>query len=82
MKLSEFILLNVEEKKSTVLHQGILIAKRSQVDYLVFLFQLDNYYVEAFCHEGNKAIDEFRVSDNTEFLSPYLDSIRIDDLLN
>src|SRR5688500_13030196 len=53
MKLSEFILLNEAQKKKTVLHQGVLVAKRSRGECLVFLFQLDNYYVEAYCNRGN-----------------------------
>ena len=38
MRLSEFILLGEEEKKGTVLHEGILLAKRETEDYKVFLF--------------------------------------------
>jgi hypothetical protein len=50
MRLSEFILLNEDEKKSTVLHQGVFLAKRSSFDSMVFLFQLGSYYVEAYCN--------------------------------
>lgn len=82
MKLSDFILLNVEEKKLIVLHQGILVAKRNNDDCIVFLFQLGNYYVETFCNRENRAIEEFRVFDNTRPLNPYLDAISINDLLN
>ncbi len=82
MKLSDFILLNEDEKKLTVLHQGVLIAKRTHFDDLVFLFHLGNYYVEAYCNSESKAIEEYRVFDNLKFLNPYLETIRIDDLLN
>ncbi len=82
MRLSEFILLNEEEKKLTVLHQGVLLAKRSSFDSMVFLFQLGSYYVEAYCNPENKAIEEYRMFDNINVLSPYLEAIRIDNLLN
>jgi len=82
MKLSDFILLNEEEKKFTVLHQGVLIAKRNHFDDMVFLFHLGNYYVEAYCNRENKAIEEYRVFDNLALLNPYLEAIRIDELLN
>ncbi|MDF2191242.1 hypothetical protein [Paraflavitalea sp. CAU 1676] len=82
MKLSDFILLNEEEKKMTVLHQGVLVAKRSNFDFMVFLFQMENYYVEAYCNPQNKAIEEYRVFDNITLLNPYLDTIPIDNLLN
>jgi hypothetical protein len=82
MKLSDFILLNGEEKKLTVLHQGVLIAKRNNSDCMVFLFQIGNYYVETYCNLENRAIEEFRAFDHVNPLNPYLDAIRIDDLLN
>jgi hypothetical protein len=82
MRLSDFILLNENEKKITVLHQGVLVAKRSDSDSMVFLFQLENYYVEAFCNRENKAIEEYRVFESLILLSPYLETIAIDSLLN
>ena len=82
MRLSEFILLNENEKKSTVLHQGVCLAKRTGIDSIVFLFQLGNYYVEAYCNPGDKAINEYRMFDNTDVLQPYLEGIPIDNLLN
>lgn len=82
MKLSDFILLSEEQKKIAVLHAGVLIGKRKDVDTVAFLFQVDNYYVETFFNCGNKTVREFRVFDQTTLLQPYLDSIRIDDLFN
>ncbi len=81
MRLSEFILLNESEKKSTVLHQGVALAKRSSFDSLVFLFQLGNYYVEAYCNPETKAILEYRMFDNIDALEPYLEGIPLDQLL-
>lgn len=82
MKLSEFILLNENEKKLTVLHQGVLIAKRNSYHHMVFLFQLDGYYVETFCNAQNKAIEEYRIFGNTRSLHPYLDAIPLEGLGN
>ncbi len=82
MRLSEFILLNEQEKKSTVLQRGVLLAKRSDLESMVFLFQLGGYYVEAYCNPENKAIEEYRMFDNIDFLSPYLEGIPLDNLLN
>ena len=81
MKLSEFILLDEEQKKSAVVHEGVLIAKRRYPDTMVFLFQLGSYYVETWFNAVSKKILEFRVSEETDILSPYLDEIAIDDLL-
>ena len=82
MRLSDFILLDEDEKKKTVLHKGVLIAKRDSFDSMVFLFQMGSYYVEAFCNPENKAIEEYRVFDNISLLNPYLETIPIDGLLN
>ena len=81
MKLSDFILLDIDEKKNTVLHEGVLIAKRSSSGKFVFLFQLDHFYVEAFCNINDKAVEEFRVSRDTVMLTPYLESIEIGGLV-
>ena len=82
MKLSDFILLNEADKTSTVLHQGILIAKRNEINLLVFLFQLEHFYVETHCHLESKLIQEFVAFKGTRHLAPYLDAIKIDDLLS
>jgi len=82
MRLSDFILMNEDEKKFTVLHRGVLIAKKSYVGGKIFLFQLENYYVEALCNEDSKEIEEYRMFENTDLLQPYLEAIPIDHLLN
>ncbi|HEY0039624.1 MAG TPA: hypothetical protein VGB71_03125 [Flavisolibacter sp.] len=82
MRLSDFILLSEEEKKWTVYHQGVPLAKREQADYRIFLFQLQDYYVETFCNKENKSIEEYRVFNDTECLGTYLSAIPLDDLLN
>ena len=81
MRLSDFIMLDEADKKSIVLQAGVLIGKRKGTDYMVFLFQLGSYYVEAYCNQGNKAIEEYRVFDYTKWLKPYLDLIHIGSLL-
>lgn len=81
MRLSEFILLDEQQKKETVLHLGVLIAKRQQEQHMIFLFQLDYYYVETWCSFKNRSILEYRVFENTTALSPYLQAISINGLL-
>ena len=82
MKLSDFLVLGTEDKKLAVLHLGVLIAKRQQQASFIFLFQLDNFYVETWCNTGDKSIEEFRIFDHTRPLAPYLEQITIDELLN
>lgn len=82
MKLSEFIALPEDHKRSIVMTEGVAIAKRQLEDQLVFLFQLQEYYVETFCCCRSKEILEYRVFQNTKQLAPYLEAIEIDHLLN
>lgn len=82
MKLSDFILLNEEEKKRAVLHEGVLISKRAAPSSFIFLFQVRNFYVEACFNADSKDIEEFRMFSQTSFLQPYLDKINLDDLWN
>ena len=82
MKLSDFILLDEEQKKGTLLHEGVLIGKRTCEDCMVFLFQLPDYYVESYCNRQSKSIEEFRAFTHLEPLYPYLDAIPLGDLLN
>ena len=82
MKLSEFIALPEDHKRSTVMSQGVAIGKRYLNDQLVFLFQLPEYYVETYCCNKSKEILEYRVFQTTKQLEPYLNAIQIDQLLN
>lgn len=81
MRLSDFILLSEEEKKRTVFHQGALLAKSSQENKTVFLFQLYDYYVETFCNPQSKAIEEYRAFGDTSLLQLYLQAISLHGLL-
>jgi len=46
------------------------------------LFRVEGFYVEACFNAKSRGIQEFRVFANSTLLEPYLDDIRIDDLLN
>lgn len=80
MKLSDFIMLNEEEKMYSVLHEGVLVSKRKKTGYIIFLFRLNNFYVETFCNTATKGVTQFRMFEHTTLLQPYLESIVIDDL--
>lgn len=80
MKLSDFILLSLEQKGYVALHEGILLAKRTNDQHLVFLFQIDAFYAEMHCNLESRVMEEVRVFDETKLLNPYLEAIQIDDL--
>ena len=82
MKLSEFIALPEDHKRSIVMTEGVAVGKRQLHDRLVFIFQMHEYYVETFCCCVSKEVLEYRVFHSTDHLAPYLACISIDDLLN
>ncbi len=82
MKLSEFIGLPEDHKRSVVLTQGVAIGKRKLAGQQLFLFQLQEYYVETLCCTKSNEIVEYRVFQNTQQLAPYLEAIHIDHLLH
>jgi hypothetical protein len=81
MKLSDFIVLSASEKKHTLLHRGVLIAKRQAAGRMVFLFQIAGYYVETFCDPSTRDVETFRIFDTPGPLNPYLEMISIDELM-
>ena len=81
MKLSDFILLSIDEKQEVALHKGILIGKRKTNKHFLFLFQLNAYYVELVLDLEDRNIREVRAFDKIKLLNPYLEAIPIDHLL-
>ena len=82
MKLSDFIILNEEEKKLALLHRGILVAKKTDTTHFFFLFQMDHFYVETCCHIETRCVEGYKMFQNLMLLEPYLETIAIDDLLH
>jgi AAA+ ATPase superfamily predicted ATPase len=82
MKLSEFMLLNEVDKKCAVMNNAVPLAKSASPEFIIFLFQLEDFYVETYCNIADKTIDEYRVLPNTNAIKHYLDAIPIEDLLN
>ena len=82
MKLSDFVRLSWEEKEYVALHEGILVAKRSTDEYLLFLFQKEEFYIEMVCNIKSRMVEEVRVFDTPKLLAPYLETIEISGLFS
>lgn len=82
MKLSEFILLNEGDKKYAVMNNAVALAQGTYPGLVIFLFQLEDFYVETYCNIADKTIQEYRVLPDTNAIKHYLEAIPIDDLLN
>ncbi len=75
MKLSEFIVLPQEEKRSAVLREGVPVAQRALEKQMVFLFQLPEFFVETYCSKESKQVEEYRTYCQPRHLQPYLEKI-------
>ena len=82
MKLSEFILLNEAEKKRAIMKQAVALAQRTYRDRVIFLFQLENYYVEVYCNTPDKSIEKYCILPDTNAIYHYLEAISIDEIVN
>jgi hypothetical protein len=80
MNLSDFIVLNNEEKNAVLLHQGVLVGKRYSEDLTIFLFRLHNFYAELVCNVRTKKVEEFRALTSEKPLHPYLEAISLEGL--
>lgn len=61
MRLSEFMVLPQEQKRSTVVKEGIPVAKKESPEEMHFLFQLPGFYVETRFSKHSKEIREYRM---------------------
>jgi hypothetical protein len=82
MKLSEFLLSSETDKKYAIMNKAVPLAQRTYRDMVIFLFQLEDYYVEAYCNIASKAIEEYCILPDTNAICHYLEAITIDELLN
>lgn len=81
MKLGEFCLLSMEDKKHAVLHEAVMIDKRKKDHLMIFLLQMHGFYVEMYFDLRLNKVDGFRFFDELGLLEPYLKKIRIDELM-
>jgi hypothetical protein len=78
MTLDEFTLLNEAHQAKTLLDHGIYLTDRLYKNFCIFLYQLDNFYVEVYHNLRFDSMQGIRCfEDDDETLEPYLASIDI-----
>ena len=80
MKLSEFNLLNEIAQAEALLDQGVLVAERIYKEFTIFLYQVNQFYVEVYYHNKFAMIQGFRGFESVHALEPYLEEIDISSL--
>ena len=70
-----------DEQQDMVLRYGAFLAERKDGNFRIMLYQVDNFYVEAYFYKKNKKVAWFRSFDANKNLQPYLKAIDISGLL-
>lgn len=77
MKLSNFIKLAVDDQAEAA-SKGVFLGEREAKPYVIFLFNLDNFFVEVFFNELQNRITRVKPFKSVRNLDPYLDSLNIE----
>ena len=80
MTLKEFYSLGLFAKIQAV-QQGRLIAKRKTVNFYIYLYTLEDFYVEVLYSHLEHELKGFVPFKDTERLDPYLDMISLPAIL-
>ncbi len=80
MTLREFKTFDDFQKAKALVDVGVLIGKRQLMFYLIFLYQVEGFYVEVLYSLQSKKVHKFRAFENTNLLDPYLSKIDISEL--
>ena len=82
MTLDEFIVLNDARQAQTLLERGIFLTDRLYKNFSIFLYQLDNFYVEVYHNLRYDIMQGMRCFEDDDALQPYLESIDISCLVS
>lgn len=81
MKLIDFNLMDEIRQAEALLNYGVLVAERVYKSFTIFLYQVNQFYVEVYYHNGFCMIQGFRgFESNNNSLEPYLEEIDISPL--
>jgi len=79
MTIEDFESLDPVAKLFVISDRSVFLARRTDGDFRVSLYQLDGFYVEIYFHTEELMYKRVRSFSGTEELDKYLDSIDISD---
>lgn len=82
MRFEEFQQLSLDEQHKIVSNEGVMLRERLTHSFLIFLYGLDGFYIELFFHKKSGVFATLKPFNNLDELSPYLDDIDLNKLLN
>ncbi|RYY87933.1 MAG: hypothetical protein EOO15_10520 [Chitinophagaceae bacterium] len=81
MQFAEFKLLPMPVQAHTICERGVLLCERTEDEYVISLYCVDDFYVEVYYRLPGEEIEKFRSFHNTALLKPYLGSICFEELV-
>ena len=75
--MQDFEDLPEEQKLNNIRKDGAYIGKRKIEEFVIVLYQLNNFYIEIYYDNYRKYINRFNCFDSTELLDPYLDKMEL-----
>jgi hypothetical protein len=70
-----------EQKQQLALQKAVMLADHEEGEYTIYLFQLDSFYVEVYCHKEDPLPGRYYVFNCTDRLEPYFTNMPIDLIL-
>lgn len=64
-----------EMEQAEALWAGVFLTDREDEEHRILLYQIDNFYVEAYYHKQHNVLVRFSSFSSIDLLDPYLDKI-------
>lgn len=77
MTSAEFSLLTETKQTEILLEKGVFVAERMYKNFTIFLYQVDQFYVELYHNLRYNVIQGMRSFEDQEALEPFLREIDI-----
>ena len=81
VSIEKFNKLSLDEKAWHIWNGATFLHVREDKNFRYNLFYIGNYYVELVYDIGNNQIEKINAFFTAVFLAPYLDSIKLSDLI-
>lgn len=80
MQLTEFKYQEKQKKQQLLCEKGVYLARRTQNEFTILLFQVASFYVEVYIDEEEEMVSYIKAFSSTDHLAPYLQAIDVSEL--
>jgi hypothetical protein len=77
MTLDDFNALDEQKQASSIMDRGVFLAYRLYKEFKIFLYQIDDFYVEVYYNNRYNLVQGFGSFEYSSSLDPYLRNIQI-----